>query len=138
MDWDDFLPAALTVIVALVAALVAALVLALKAIFDTRELRAQFAGLGERFLLLDHRLAGLNEEVARLAPPPPEAAAAAGAAPPASIVEEVVESTPEPAAEAAEMPPAEPAAAAAPAGRGWEQVLVENWLVWLGGATIAL
>src|SRR5229473_2667926 len=30
-----------------------------------------------------------------------------------------------------------PAAAAAPS-RSWEQVLVEHWLVWLGGATIAL
>src|SRR5436189_37661 len=38
-----------------------------------------------------------------------------------------------------ERPPSTPVPqpAAAP-GRNWEQVLVENWLVWLGGATIAL
>ncbi|HKS89711.1 MAG TPA: DUF2339 domain-containing protein, partial [Stellaceae bacterium] len=41
-----------------------------------------------------------------------------------------------------EPPAAAPEVAAAPApaapGRSWEQVLVEHWLVWLGGATIAL
>src|SRR5690348_15610604 len=96
MDWDDLLPAALAVVVAVVAALALALVLALKAIFDTRELRAQLAGLSEKLLLSDHRLARLAEEMTPPAPPPP-----ATAAPP--VAPEVpATATPEPQAVPAE------------------------------------
>src|SRR6266851_3705755 len=142
MDWDDFLPFAL--------AIVAAFALALKAVFDARRVRRQLAGLTEKFWMLDHRLVRLNEQMERVAAPPGEAAAppagptAPEAAPPIEAAVAAEEPGPVPAepAEAAEAPAlaeaAVPPAAAAPPGRSWEQVLVEHWLVWLGGATIAL
>jgi Predicted membrane protein (DUF2339) len=130
MAWDDFLPVAVTAIIALVAALALALVLALKAVFENRELRAQFADLSEKFLLFDERLVRLTAEVSRLAPPPPQAAAPVAAAPETAAAG--------PASAPVETPAAPAATELAPTGRGWEQVLVEHWLVWLGGATIAL
>ena len=41
------------------------------------------------------------------------------------------EAIPFPAQIAEPLPPA-------PAGKGWEEILVENWLVWLGGVALAL
>lgn len=142
MDWDDFFPFAL--------AIVAAVVLAARAIFDSNRSRKQLDALSEKFWMLDHRLVRLGEQVERLssAQPPPEAPPAIDLA-----AEPVAEAVEEPAAEPEPVAPPEPAppveqpamaAAAAPAaagpvpGRAWEQVLVEHWLVWLGGATIAL
>src|SRR5712691_6287035 len=96
-------------------AIVAALVLALKAVFDARRVRRQLAGLTEKFWMLDHRLVRLGEQ-------------------PGPVSAEPAEAAEEPALAEAAVPPA----AALPPGRSWEQVLVEHWLVWLGGATIAL
>jgi uncharacterized membrane protein len=139
MDWDDFFPFAIAIVVAFV--------LALKAVFDARRVRLQLASLTEKFGMLDDRVVRLGDQVERSAPAQPTVP------PPIDLTAEPVTATPEP-EEAAPQPepvPVEPAAApqepalaeaavpppAAP-GRGWEQVLVEHWLVWLGGATIAL
>src|SRR6266851_6161544 len=116
----------------------AAFVLALKAFIDARRVRIQLGGLTQQFTMLDRRVAGLAEEFALLrGTPSPEAAPAP----------EEVAPPPEPAPVAAEtaipeepvVPPAPPVSPAAPAPwQQWEQKLVENWLVWLGGAAIAL
>ncbi len=141
MDWDDFIPVALTTGVALVAALAVALVLALKAVFDARRAGQQLAALTDKFQMLDHRLVRLGEEVTRLAVPLPAAPEIPAAQP--AVVAPEPEALPTelaakpPAAEAPAPEAAAPEPAAAP-GRSWEQVLVEHWLVWLGGATIAL
>jgi uncharacterized membrane protein len=148
MEWDDAFPT-------FIIAILAALGLALKATFDARRVRVQLAGLTGRFSVLDDRLVRLAERIDQLPAPPPrspaepaepsplpetaiipdEASATAGAAPAAG--EEVVPGAPgeRDAQGQSETLPARPAAAP---GRGWEQILVENWLVWLGGATIAL
>jgi len=119
----------------------AAFVLALKAYFDARRVRLQLGGLTQQFTMLDHRVAGLAEEFALLRGAPPSEAA--------PLTEEVAP-PPEPAPVAAEpaipeepvappAPPPPPVPPAAPAPwQQWEQKLVENWLVWLGGAAIAL
>ena len=130
-------------------AALAGFVLALKAIFQTRALRAQLGGLAEQVSGLDRRLVGLAEDVGLL-----RAAPATEAAPPAALSPEPAPLVDEPAIpeEEAAIPPEPPAApeelaAAAEApvpqpisvpGRGWEQLLVEHWLVWLGGAAMAL
>jgi len=143
MDWDDFIPFALMI--------VAALGLAIAALVAARQARRQAAALTEKFSMLDHRLVRLGEQIERLAPPAAEAALAETptgpvAAPPVETVAaapqpEIVSAEPAAAAEAPPPtippPPAIPPAAGVP-GRSWEQVLVEHWLVWLGGATIAL
>jgi uncharacterized membrane protein len=134
MDWDDWgVPFAMV--------LVAAFVMAFKAGRDARASRLQLADLTEKFWMLDHRLVRLAEQVGAAS-----AGEALGApqAPPA-------EAAPLPEEHPAEEPPvaAEPPIAVAPeagpppplpaaARVDWEQVLVENWLVWLGGATLAL
>ena len=121
----------------------AALALALKALVDARRVRDDLARLSEKFAMLDHRLFRLAEQVTQLAPP--SAGEAAPAVEPATAV------PPEPAVVAEE--PAAPAAPAAvsvastapqpaapiPAATpDWERLLVEHWLVWLGGAALAL
>jgi uncharacterized membrane protein len=116
----------------------AAFVLALKAICDTRRLRTQLAGLAEQVSGIDRNLVRLADDVGRLPAAPPAEAAPPLATSPEPIVEEPAR---EQAAAPAE-PPAAPTVAvpqpvAAP-GRGWEQKLVEHWLVWVGGAAMAL
>jgi uncharacterized membrane protein len=146
MDWDDFLPLVITLAVACALAVVAAFVLALKAVFDAGRVSVQLAALSERFGALDGRQLQLAEQFARLAQPPAEAAPsvepAAAAMPEPEPAPEEEAATASGAADAAPRPPAPPEPVAAPAaiapGRSWEQVLVEHWLVWLGGATIAL
>ncbi|MGE5268229.1 MAG: DUF2339 domain-containing protein [Thiohalocapsa sp.] len=129
MDWDDFFPFAL--------AIVAALGLAIKAMVDTRRLRLQLAELTEKFWMLDHRIVRLGEQLAL--PAPPAAAAEPPAMPPEPPLAEPPPA-PEPAVAAEEpvLALAAPPTPAPAAGPGWEQKLVEHWLVWLGGATIAL
>src|SRR5437773_568381 len=130
-------------------AALAGFVLALNAIFHTRRLRAQLAGLTEQVSGLDRRLVGLAEDVGLLrAAPTTEAVPPAALSPePTPIVDEPA--TPEEQAATPAEPPAAPeeeaAAPAAPVpqpipvpGRGWEQLLVEHWLVWLGAAAMAL
>jgi len=136
-------------------AALAAFVLALKAIFDARRVRAQVAGLTEQVSglaeeswMLDRRLTQLAEDVGllRAAPPSDGAAPTPEAAPPVATPPEPAATVGEPAVpEEPAVPPAPPAppatsvSPAAPAAwQHWEQKLVENWLVWLGGAAIAL
>ncbi|HET6195309.1 MAG TPA: DUF2339 domain-containing protein, partial [Acetobacteraceae bacterium] len=128
-------------------------ILALRALVVARSSRAQLAALTEKFYMFDHRLIRLGEQIALLRGPAPDQTAAA-AEPVAPLPPETAAAAKEPpvptepAMVAADSPatvqPAEPAAAAAPApataisAAYWEQLLVENWLVWLGGATLAL
>ena len=133
MDLDDWF-------VWLVIVVASPYVLSIWALVANRKLRRQIERLAERFHMVDHRLVRLGEAVAAQSGPVAEAAAPAPPSPPA----------PAPAAEiqAPEPPPAlpPPAAAAEPEFRPapvaaawkWEQRLAENWLVWLGGATLAL
>ena len=136
MDLEDFFPSALMVI--------AAFVLSLRAIFVTRRFRAQIAALNARFDLFDQRLAGLATQVEYPAPEAGEAAAEAERPAPTEIPEETVAPPPVEAVEEAPGAPEQPEAPApvvappAVPGKGWEQILVEHWLVWLGGAAMAL
>src|SRR6266446_6698469 len=124
------------------AIVLAAFGLALKAIFDARRVRLQLGGLTQQFTMLDRRLVGLADDVGLLrGVPPAETVPTPEVAPlepeptagePAIPEEPVV--PPEPPA-----PPGPSVSPAPPAPwQQWEQKLVENWLVWLGGAAIAL
>jgi uncharacterized membrane protein len=131
MDWDDVFPG-------FTIAVLAALALALKAVFDARRLRRQLAGLTEKFWMLDHRLVRLAERLDEPAAVPSEAAPRIEPAVP--VVTEPAAVPAETAAvleESAVPETLAPQPVAAP-GRGWEQLLVEHWLVWLGGAAMAL
>src|SRR5579862_5100827 len=128
MLWDGFFPFVLVV---------AAFVLAVKALREARRLRREFAGLATRFATFERRLVPLGEPVER--------AAAPVAAAPAPLVADELVAEELPVDEPVEAPVevaavVEPPVSAPPVppARGWEQILVENWLVWLGGATIAL
>jgi uncharacterized membrane protein len=102
---------------------IAAPVLAARAFFRTRTLTATILALKASVEVLDHRLSRLEALPASV----PEAPL-----PEVPLPEEAVgESPPFPAQIAAPLPPA-------PTGRSWEEILVENWLVWLGGIALAL
>jgi uncharacterized membrane protein len=146
MDFEDVFPG--FVIAGL--AVLAALALGLKAVVDAGRVRAQLAALTEKFWMMDHRLVRLTERIDQFGAPGEAAPVAEPIAPivpePAGVPGEAVGIAGEPPAAPDEPAvPDEPAIpetlspqpAAAP-GRNWEQILVENWLVWLGGATIAL
>src|SRR4051812_14458967 len=134
MEWDDAFPF-------LLLALVAAAVFAAKMRGQIRDLRLQYAGLTQRFSMLDERVVRLAEQLAAFRegqPPLADLAPSAPVSPPAS------EAVP---AEAAEEPLPAPVTVPPPpdlmplpvaAAGHWEQVLVENWMVWLGGAALAL
>jgi uncharacterized membrane protein len=129
------------VLVFVIAPALAAFVLALIAITSGRATRAGLDALGIEVRRLEARLARLDERLQRLEPPAAEAAAIAPPIPAAEpIAAAPAELPPEPVvAPAAPLHPAPVPASAAPvAGSRWEQVLVENWLVWLGGLTLAL
>src|SRR6266851_5095963 len=70
MDFEDVFPG--FVIAGL--ALIAALALGLKAVVDAGRVRAQLAGLTEKFWMLDHRLVRLAERIDQLGAPPGAAA----------------------------------------------------------------
>jgi len=116
----------------------AAFGLALRSNRNVRALRAELATLNGRIRTLDDRLLRLDQRVQRFEAPPEGAAAAASLA---SHEEPVVIPMAEPQAR-----PPEPMIAPTPAempratgwSRSWEQILAENWLVWLGGVTLAL
>ena len=163
MDWSDALSLVIILALTLPIMMIAAFVLALNANSATRRLQWQLAGLTERFGLLDQRLERLAEEFDRFAAAPgepapgiepepaeipaepaapamPEPAGAAGES--ADVPEEPVAQAapePQPAAAPQPAPASQPVPASQPApGRGWEQILVEHWLVWVGGAAMAL
>ena len=135
MDWDDAFPF-------LLLALIAAAVFAAKMRGQIRELRLQYAGLTEKFSTLDGRVARMAEQLAAFREDRPPIADLAPSAP---VSPPVTEAVPAQAAEeplpppvtAAAPPPARTPLLAAAAGH-WERVLVENWMVWLGGAALAL
>jgi uncharacterized membrane protein len=96
---------------------IAASVLAAKAFFRTRALTATILALKASVEVLDRRLSRFEDPPASV--------------PEAPLPEEAVgESTP---FRAQALPPP-----LAPPGKGWEELLVENWLVWLGGVALAL
>ncbi|HZT86352.1 MAG TPA: DUF2339 domain-containing protein [Stellaceae bacterium] len=136
MDWDDAFPW-------VAAAVAAALGMALKAIIDAASLHRRVEVLADKMRLLDHRVLRLAEGLQSLAPPPPEAGPAEAASPAAEPTPAPAEPVPPP-VEAPAPAPEEPAAAPpppapqVPPGKRWEQVLAENWLVWLGGVALAL
>jgi len=125
-------------------AAIAGFILALRALFHTRRLRADLAGLTQQVSGIDHRLVRLAEDFGLLrAAPPTEAAPPVATSPePAPIAREPVVSEGTPAAPPEEEPATRPVTAVPPPvaapGRGWEQILVEHWLVWVGGAAMAL
>src|SRR3984893_12054547 len=79
-------------------------------------LKASVEVLDQRLSRLEDLWAGVSEVPIPEAPLPEETGDEAG---------------PFPAQIASPLPPA-------PAGKGWEEILVENWLVWLGGVALAL
>src|SRR5215467_9214695 len=135
MNWDD-----LFTVFAIAA--VASFVLSLKSLFDVRALRAQLARLTDKLPMYEHRLLRLAERIDGLAtaprPPnrrPPTVAEATPTPAPEPVREQPVEPAPVVASPTEEVPPT---LAAAPPQWDWERLLVENWLVWLGGAALAL
>jgi uncharacterized membrane protein len=110
----------------------AALLLAIWALAANRGLRRRVDELTEKMRMVDHRVLRLGEAVAGGAAPAAEPAQPAPQ-PPAPVQA----AAPEPVAAPQPAEPPPPAPPAVP-GRSWEQVLAENWLVWLGGATLAL
>ncbi|MGD9614452.1 MAG: DUF2339 domain-containing protein [Alphaproteobacteria bacterium] len=122
---------------------IALLVLAallVKARREVRALRGEFAGLRERYGTLDDRVARLAEQISGSQPgeasPPPAAEIPETVAEPMPVAEEPA--APEPGVPEPVPPVSEPALAFAAGWAYWEQKLVENWLVWLGGAALAL
>src|SRR5690348_15703652 len=102
---------------------IAASFLAAKAFSRTRRLAATILALKATVEVLDQRLSRF-EDLPAGAPEAPSAEAL--------LPEEAVgEATSFPAQIAPPLP-------TAPAGKGWEEILVENWLVWLGGVALAL
>jgi uncharacterized membrane protein len=96
---------------------IAASVLAAKAFSRTRALTLTILALVDRVEVLDQRLSRFEDRPASV--------------PDARLPEETVgESIPFP----GKVAPQAPAAS----GKGWEEILVENWLVWLGGVALAL
>ena len=101
---------------------IAASVLAAKAFSRTRALKATILALKTSVEILDQRLSRFEDLRASV----PEAPL-----PEAPPDETVGVSAPFPAEMAAPLAPV-------PAGKGWEEILVENWLEWVGGVALAL
>ncbi|HEY1798046.1 MAG TPA: DUF2339 domain-containing protein [Stellaceae bacterium] len=126
-----------------------ALILAIWAITANRGLRRRIDELTAKMRMVDHRVIRLGEAVAGQAAPEALPLPSEAAAPPSPVVSEppvVARAEPEPEKEPvvgegdrSEPTPAPPSTTPpATPGRSWEQVLAENWLVWLGGATLAM
>ncbi|MGE0259269.1 MAG: DUF2339 domain-containing protein [Alphaproteobacteria bacterium] len=118
---------------------------------EMRALRGEVAGLGEKYGALDRRVAELIGQIGGAPPgeaPSPQAAAETPepVAAPAPVAEEAAGPEPvapepamsEPVASAAAPPLPEPVSPLSEAWAYWEPKIVENWLVWLGGAALAL
>jgi uncharacterized membrane protein len=126
---DDFLD---VLIAAVFVIPLSALILAIWALAANRGLRRRVDALTEKMRMVDHRVIRLGEAATGSAAAEPRAAAPEPAAP-------AEPAAPEPAAAPRpEAPASPPPAPPAVRGRSWEQILAENWLVWLGGATLAL
>jgi len=110
------------------AGVIAAAVLAAKAFFRTRALTANILALEARVAGLDHRLSRLDSR--RPVAPEEPSAEAPFPIPPVS--------SPEPVSAPEEVVPVPTVPATVSPGKSWEEVLVENWLVWLGGVALAL
>ena len=110
------------------AGVIAAAVLAAKAFFRTRALTANI-------LALEARVAGLDQRLSRLDSRPPVAPEEPSAEAPFPIPPV---SSPEPVSAPEEVVPVPTVPAPVSPGKSWEEVLVENWLVWLGGVALAL
>ena len=100
--------------------------------------------LGERFGGFETRLIGLDQRLQAIeAAGAPPAASTAEAPPEPPPAREAVTASPSPTAEAAAVPVPPPDAEPPPAplvsnARRIERMLVENWMVWLGGVALAL
>jgi len=109
---------------------IAAAVLAGRAFFRTRALTANILALDARIAGLEQRLSGLDSqrkitlEESPVETPLPEHLVSTSE--PIAATEEAL----------SELPISPPAPIAS--GKSWEGVLVENWLVWLGGLALAL
>jgi uncharacterized membrane protein len=107
---------------------IAVAVLAARTFFRNRALTANI-------LALDARVGGLDQRLSRLDSPPPITPETPPAEAP--LAEQPVGS-PEPVGSAAEAVPDPTISAPTISAKAWEEVLVENWLVWLGGVALAL
>jgi uncharacterized membrane protein len=123
---------------------IAAGVMAARAFSRTRALAANILVLNAKFEALDQRLSILDGQTgiraAEVPAPPPVIAPVQATSVPEGMASESPAGAsvpnglaPEPQADL----PAEPPSLV-PLGKGWEEVLVENWLVWLGGLALAL
>src|SRR5260221_39023 len=136
MDAEDWVPW-------LAVGLLASIALAVQALIQGASTRTKLRELTEKFWVLEHRLVRLEGRLHTPAPPPaPPDGADAKTAPPAQpepAIEQPPAQPPEPPpiAEPTPEPIPQPAMAAAE-GRRLEQLIVENWLVWLGGVALAL
>src|SRR3954465_2084246 len=133
MEWDEAFPF-------LLLTLVVAAIMAAKWRRDMQAMRVQLAGLARTVGTLDQRVSQLARQFAA---PQADELPIAESVPlaPAPVAEPAAspEEPPPIAAPLADAPPAPvPAAAPVLAGVNFEQRLVENWLVWLGGGTLAL
>ena len=106
---------------------IAAAVTAARAFSRTRVLAANMEALKDRLDVLDRRLPALDGEPAGAPQPMP------AAMPPPEIAHDAPQEAPEGVPAPAVLQPADRLA-----GRRWEEILVENWLVWLGGLALAL
>ena len=129
---DDALPWAFLLFIA-------PFVMGIRSIVVSRRLRARVDALYDKVAMLDHRIFRLDERLGETAATP---TAPPDVQPDTPIIElqEPVPATPvsEPMVEpvAAMAAPSSPPTGAA--GRRFEQILVENWLVWVGGLALAL
>jgi uncharacterized membrane protein len=133
MDWEDIFPW-----IALAA--FGGIGLSLKLVFDERALRLGVAALGEQIRALDRRLIRLETQIREFLPPSPAEEPAVAPTPDEIAVPEEAVIAPAEVAAALEAPERVPdlLLPAAGPGPGWERALAENWLVWLGGLTLAL
>ena len=132
MDAEDWVPW-------LAVGLLASIALAVQALIQGASTRTKLRELTEKFWMLEHRLVRLDERLQTLAAPPAPAAEIAPPAQPEPAVEQPSAQMPEPPPIAGPTPePLPQPAMAAAQGRRLEQLIVENWLVWLGGVALAL
>jgi uncharacterized membrane protein len=121
---------------------IAAAVMAARAFSRTRVMAANILTLTDKFEALDRRLSILDGTTGIGAvevpvPPPPESAPVDAELIPEPRADKPALAAPGSNGPATPPPLAEPPSLI-PLGKGWEEVLVENWLVWLGGLALAL